>query len=246
MSGPGEGDALSAAAEVVGRAERVVVLTGAGISVESGLSTFRGGDGLWEGHDPMQVATPQAFARDPRLVWRFYNERRRRAFAAESSAGHRALAELGRRKPTKVITQNVDRLHQRAGSKGVLELHGNLEDVRCTGCGKAFHKPGEALPELPACDGCGAVLRPEVVWFGEAMPEGAMEAAADAVRGADVLLVVGTSAQVYPAAGLISLARRARRATIEINPTPCGAVVDVCVAAPASEALPALVRAMDA
>ena len=233
---------IDRAAAMLRDASRVAVLTGAGISAESGLSTFRDAGGLWEGHDPAQVATPEAFQRDPALVWRFYNHRRRAAFAAKPNAGHLALAQLAGLRETMIVTQNVDRLHRRAGSERVIEIHGNLEDVRCTGCGETFARPGEDLPELPACDACGALLRPSVVWFGEALPDGAWEAAAAWVRAADLLLVVGTSAVVYPAAGLVPLARRTGAGTIEINPIPSDAEVDLRLPAKAAAVLPELVR----
>src|SRR3954452_7990171 len=149
------------AAALVTEAGDVAVLTGAGISAESGIPTFRGLGGLWNGRDPMSLATPEAFADDPALVWEFYHWRRELVAAAEPNPAHTALAGLGRRaERLTLITQNVDRLHQRAGSEGVLELHGNLFEVRCTGCGRSGDRSGEALPALPRCEGCGHLLRP--------------------------------------------------------------------------------------
>src|SRR3954469_13708441 len=180
-------DDLARASTLLAKAGRVAVLTGAGVSAESGIPTFRGLGGLWNGRDPMSLATPEAFAADPALVWEFYNWRRDLVAKAEPNPAHRALADLGRRVPQlALITQNVDRLHQRAGSLGVLELHGNLFEVRCTGCGRTSDRTGESLPALPRCGGCGALLRPAVVWFGEALPPGVWDRAEAAVRAAEV------------------------------------------------------------
>jgi NAD-dependent deacetylase len=246
---------LERAASLLAQSRRVAVLTGAGVSAESGIPTFRGLGGLWRGRDPMRLATREAFAADPALVWEFYNWRRDLVARAEPNAAHRALAELAGRIPhVALITQNVDRLHQRAGSRDVIELHGNLIDVRCTGCGTTFDRTCVALPSVPCCDDCGGLLRPGVVWFGEPLPPDAWRAAESAVHAADLLLVVGTSAVVYPAAGLIGSARRAgligsaRRAglaIIEINlePTPVSDAIDIGVYGPAGIILPQIVPA---
>lgn len=237
-------DDLARAAALVAQARHVAVLTGAGVSAESGIPTFRGLGGLWQGRDPMSLATPEAFAADPALVWEFYNWRRDLVSRAEPNPAHCALAELARRVPRlTLLTQNVDRLHQRAGSQDVLELHGNLHEVRCVGCGQTFDKTGATLPALPRCEHCDALLRPGVVWFGEALPSGVWRAAEAAVLDADVLLVVGTSAVVYPAAGLIVFSRRAGAAVIEVNlePTPLSGAVDVALYGKAGEIVPKLV-----
>src|SRR5512135_597902 len=237
---------LGRAASLLAQARRIAVLTGAGVSAESGIPTFRGLEGLWRGRDPMRLATPQAFAADPALVWEFYNWRCDLVARAEPNAAHRALAELAGRTPHFVlITQNVDRLHQRAGSRDVIELHGNLFDVRCTGCGTTFDRTGVALLSVPRCDDCGALLRPGVVWFGEPLPSDAWRAAESSVHAADLLLVVGTSAVVYPAAGLIGSARRADLAIIEINlePTPVSDAIDIGLYGPAGLLLPEIVPA---
>ncbi|HMB02707.1 MAG TPA: NAD-dependent deacylase [Isosphaeraceae bacterium] len=237
---------LGRAASLLAQARRIAVLTGAGVSAESGIPTFRGLEGLWRGRDPMRLATPQAFAADPALVWEFYNWRRDLVARAEPNAAHLTLVELAGRTPHFVlITQNVDRLHQRAGSRDVIELHGNLFDVRCTGCGTTLDRTGVALPSPPRCDDCGALLRPGVVWFGEPLPPDAWHAAESAVRAADLLLVVGTSAVVYPAAGLIGSARRAGLAIIEINlePTPVSDAIDLGLYGPAGIILPKIVPA---
>jgi NAD-dependent deacetylase len=235
---------LSGAAEAIARSSRIAVLTGAGVSAESGIPTFRGAGGLWQGRDPMTLATPQAFAADPELVWEFYNWRRDLVARAEPNPAHRALAEMARRVTRlTVITQNVDRLHQRAGSRDVLELHGNLLDIRCTRCRHTSDRSGVSLPRLPTCDACGALARPAVVWFGEALPPGVWEAALAVVHAADLILVVGTSAVVYPAAGLVTAAQRPGQTVIEVNlePTPVSGAVDIGLYGKAGEILPQLV-----
>ncbi|AGA30961.1 SIR2 family NAD-dependent protein deacylase [Singulisphaera acidiphila] len=234
---------LEKAAKLLAKAGSVAVLTGAGISAESGIPTFRGLGGLWNGRDPMSLATPQAFAANPALVWEFYNWRRELVTRAEPNPGHRALTELaGKLTCFTLVTQNVDRLHQRAGSRDVLELHGNLFEVRCTGCGQTFDRDGETLPPLPHCEVCGQLLRPGVVWFGETLPPAIWEAAEAAVRQARLLLVVGTSAVVYPAAGLVATAQSAGGAVIEINlePTPISDEVDLALHGKAAAILPLL------
>lgn len=182
----------------------VVVLTGAGISAESGLSTFRDSGGLWERYSIEDVATPEAFARNPELVLDFYNQRRRQLADVEPNAAHRALAELERSHQVTVITQNVDDLHERAGSSNVVHLHGELTKVRSSKVPDLVYHLG--YDEIRLGDTCeqGSQLRPHVVWFGEAVPM--IEAAAEIVPMADHLLIVGTSLQVYPAAGLVELA----------------------------------------
>lgn len=236
-------DDLERAARLIAQASHLAVLTGAGVSAESGIPTFRGFGGLWRGRDPMSLATPEAFAADPALVWDFYNWRRQIVRDAAPNPAHEALAELARRVPRlTLITQNVDRLHQRAGSRDVLELHGNLDEVRCTRCGVTTDRAGEALPALPTCVSCGVLVRPGVVWFGESLPPGVFAAAEAAVRSADVFLVVGTSAVVYPAAGLVGTARRAGLAVIEVNlePTPVSDAVDIGLYGKAGEIVPRL------
>lgn len=192
----------------------MAVLTGAGVSAESGIPTFRSNGGFWNQYRLEDLATPQAFARDPKFVWNWYEERRRGIAKARPNAGHEALAEMERRLASfTLITQNVDGLHDLAGSRNVIKLHGDIWNVRCLECGKEWAERSE-LNDLPPHCVCGGTLRPGVVWFGEMLPEGAIERASAAVRAADVLIVAGTSAQVYPAAGLISMART----VVEINP----------------------------
>lgn len=222
----------------------VLALTGAGISAESGLATFRGPGGLWEGRDPLDLATPRAFREDPATVWRFYAWRRVQAAAAEPNAAHRALAALERRGgDLTVVTQNVDGLHERAGSRRIVRLHGSLWRLRCVDEGLEFDDRRLDHPPLPRC-ACGALLRPGVVWFGEDLPAAALAQAEVAARRAAVVLVVGTSSLVYPAAALPRLARAAGAFVVEINPepTPLTPDVDEHLSGRAGEVLPALIR----
>ena len=193
---------------------KIAVLTGAGVSAESGIPTFRSNGGFWQQYRFEDLATPEAFARNPKFVWTWYEERRRAIAKAEPNAGHRALVEIEKRSAAfTLITQNVDGLHDLAGSKNIIKLHGDIWTVRCLKCGKE-HVDRSELNDMPPRCPCGGMLRPGVVWFGEMLPEGAMERATAAVRAADILIVAGTSAQVYPAAGLIPMART----VIEVNP----------------------------
>lgn len=240
-------DALLRAADLLRAAQRLAVLTGAGVSAESGLATFRGSGGLWEGHRVEEVATPMAFARDPKLVWRFYNMRRANLRTAQPNPGHRALVALEERFGTKrfaLITQNVDGLHRAAGSRHVLEVHGSLRRVRCTGCGAIADRDTEALDELPRCAACDALLRPDVVWFHESLPPDIWCQAAEAVGSCDCFLVIGTSAVVYPAAGLIDAARAVGANVIEVNleATEASGRVHVGLYGPAGHLLPELVK----
>jgi NAD-dependent deacetylase len=242
--------ALDRAAELLRRAERVAVLTGAGASAESGVATFRGAGGLWEGHRVEDVATPEAFERDPVLVWRFYNLRRANLRTVLPNPGHRALARLEGRWGSDnfaLATQNIDGLHRAAGSRRVLELHGNLNRVRCTGCGRVEERAGEALPDLPHCAECGALLRPDVVWFHEMLPQGVWLEAAQATSACGCFLVVGTSAVVYPAAGLVEMARAVGAGVIEVNleATQASARADVCLQGPSGVLLPQLVQRLE-
>jgi NAD-dependent deacetylase len=221
-------------------AHRVAALSGAGMSAESGLPTFRSSSGaLWRNHDPMTLATPQAFARDPVLVWEWYQERLRAHSSAQPNPGHVALAHMAQRVPSFVmVTQNVDGLHAEAGSRDVIELHGNLRRARCTRCGQKVPTPLEG--DLPPRCACGGLLRPDVVWFGEDLPAGAFERAYAAAAESEVFIVAGTSAIVYPAAGLVEIAKRAGAFVAEVNPeeTPATALCDLSVRAPSGVFLP--------
>jgi NAD-dependent deacetylase len=232
-------------------ARAVAVLTGAGMSAESGVPTFRGAGGLWRNFSATDLATPEAFARDPLLVWQWYRWRQGLIARAAPNAGHRSLARLqARLAALTLITQNVDGLHQRAGSTAVIELHGNIWRARCArGCGAVQHLGDadvlqEAGPDdtcLPVC-GCGALLRPDIVWFGEALDERHIDAAVEAARTAEVFIAVGTSAIVYPAAGLPLAAARAGALVVEINPddTPLSPLAGLVLRDAAAEVLPAL------
>lgn len=244
-------------------ARRIFVLTGAGVSAESGIETFRApGTGLWSQYSPKEVATPQAWARDPVTVWSWYTYRRRGARRAQPNPAHLALAQLERRAPQFTLaTQNVDGLHQRAGSASVVELHGSLFRFRCAreGIPVAYADPDESsqatehqeteevLTEPPTCPDCGAHVRPDIVWFGESLPEEPWQVARDAARACDVCLVVGTSAIVEPAAGLPRLARRRGAYLIEINPdaTALTSLAHWSARERAGVALPALLAAIE-
>lgn len=225
-------------------ARTIAVLTGAGISAESGIPTFRDAGGLWKDFRAEDLATPQAFARDPKFVWEWYDWRRGLIAKAEPNAGHRALAELEKRAAHfTLITQNVDGLHDRAGSNHILKVHGDIWILRCTVCGHERHDPRPALPQLPPKCSCGGTERPGVVWFGENLPPEIWSQAEQAASAADVFLVVGTSALVYPAAGLVHLAKASGAKVVEVNPaeTPVSGMVDFSWRAPAAEALPLLI-----
>ena len=210
----------------------VVVLTGAGISAESGLPTFRDADGLWEGHDVLRLASPEGFARDPDTVRRFYDARRAALGRVEPNAAHRALARLQREhdEPVLVVTQNVDDLHERAGSR-VLHLHGELRKARCLGAGHVLGWDGPMGAD-DRCPDCGAGLRPHVVWFGET-PFG-LERAGAALAAARLFVAVGTSGVVHPAAGFVDAARAGGAATLEINVARTGGAFDAVREGPAT------------
>jgi len=233
------------AREWLKNASCVAALTGAGISAESGVPTFRGPGGLWEQYRAEDLATPEAFARDPLLVWRWYDWRRTRIAGAAPNAGHMALAELERRKAVfTLITQNVDGLEERAGVRRLVKLHGDIWETVCTACGRRRRDERAPLAELPPrCPECGGLLRPGVVWFGEPLPAGAWQEAEQAARSAEVFLVVGTSAAVYPAAGLAWIAKSAGARIIEVNPEETGIspLAGEALRGPAGELLPRLI-----
>lgn len=203
------------------QAERIVVFTGAGVSAESGIPTFRDAmSGLWNRYRAEDLATPEAFRTNPKLVWEWYEWRRGMVATARPNAAHRAIARLQSRiAGLTVITQNVDGLHHRAGSRRVIELHGRLDRARCVACGEEVRGLIDLGPD-PRCELCGGRLRPAVVWFGESLPPGPLEAAFERARSCDVMLVIGTSGVVEPAASLADAAREAGATLVEINPSP--------------------------
>jgi NAD-dependent deacetylase len=218
-------------------------MTGAGISAESGIPTFRGAGGLWKEYKPEDLATPEAFAKDPRLVWEWYNWRRELIAKAAPNSAHKALVQLEIRKPRyTLITQNVDGLHDMAGSGKILKLHGDIWRLRCTVCGANWPNRKSPLPKIPPHCACGGLARPGVVWFGEALPDGMMKEAEHAASSAEIFLVIGTSASVYPAASLVPFAKQAGAKVIEINTdeTPFSATVDCALRGAAGELLPKL------
>ncbi len=234
---------MDQARQWIREARSVAVLTGAGVSAESGIPTFRGPGGLWKQRKPEQLATPEAFAHDPKLVWEWYDWRRARLAAAQPNAAHRALVQLEKAAPRfTLITQNVDGLHDLAGSANILKLHGDIWTLQCTVCGRGRCDRRAPLPELPPSCECGGLMRPGVVWFGEPLPRETWENAHHAAQDCDVFLVVGTSAVVYPAAGLVPLAKSSGARVIECNmeETPFSAEVDRSFRGPAGETLPQL------
>lgn len=203
--------------DLLQRASHVAVLTGAGVSAESGIPTFREAlTGLWENYRPEELATVAGFRRDPELVWGWYRMRRHAIAATMPNSGHRALARLSHHLTTTLITQNVDGLHQRAGSTDVIELHGNIMRVKCSDCGQLVD-PAPDQASVPQCDRCGGLLRPDVVWFGELLPPGALEQAHAAAAACDLFLSIGTSNLVEPAASIPWLAARRGTPVIVIN-----------------------------
>jgi NAD-dependent deacetylase len=222
----------------------IVILTGAGISAESGLATFRGPDGLWEGHRVEDVCTPEALARNPALVHRFYDERRAKLREVQPNAAHQALAALDAQWPGEllIVTQNVDDLHERAGAKRLIHMHGELCSALCAACGKAHPWP-DALPPGSICDGCEADrLRPDIVFFGEMPYE--MNLIDEALRRADLFVSIGTSGAVYPAAGFVQTARHVGARTLELNLEPSAGsfYFEESRMGPASLMVPELVR----
>ncbi|WP_217474148.1 SIR2 family NAD-dependent protein deacylase [Stutzerimonas stutzeri] len=241
-------------AETLRSAQHVVVFTGAGVSAESGIPTFRDAlTGLWERFDASSLATADAFRADPALVWGWYEWRRMKVLQAQPNPAHLAIAELARHVPRlTLITQNVDDLHERAGSREVIHLHGSLHQPRCFECGRAADDPpgmpsepeGGRRLEPPRCRACAGPLRPGVVWFGESLPANALAAAFEAAEHCDVLLSVGTSGMVYPAAEVPGRAWRAGATVVQVNPQPelTRRTREYALKGPAGEQLPRLVE----
>jgi len=228
------------------KAEYVVALTGAGVSQESGLRTFRDAQtGLWAKHRSEDLATPQAFARNPKLVWDWYAMRRQKLQDAQPNPAHFALAEMARHIPNfRLITQNVDGLHLKAGSPSVVELHGNIQRVKCSSCGRQAQTWNNADENVPRCDFCGELLRPDVVWFNESLPRDALEIAIEAARNCQIFFSIGTSGIVQPAASLAYGARNRGAVVVEVNtePTPLTPKTNFALHGKAGEILPALVQ----
>ena len=225
------------------RARSVAVLTGAGISADSGVPTFRGADGLWRNFRAEDLATPEAFARDPRLVWEWYNWRRELIATKSPNAAHQALVELERRiERFWLITQNVDGLHRVAGATKLSEIHGNIWRVRCTDCSRVDDNREVPIPLLPSCGTCGGLLRPHIVWFGESLDEEDLRRSYAALESCEMLLIIGTSGIVYPAASFASVAKSAGAFVAELNldPTPHSDIVDVSLKGRAKDLVPAL------
>ncbi|AHL22256.1 NAD-dependent protein deacetylase [Thermococcus nautili] len=243
---------LSHAAKILARSRFAIAFTGAGISAESGVPTFRGFNGLWKRYRPEELATPEAFKRDPHLVWEFYRWRMRKILDAKPNPAHYALAELERMGLLRaVITQNVDDLHREAGTRNLIELHGNIFRVRCTSCDyrENLKESGRVYEfvdskDLPRCPRCGSLLRPDVVWFGEALPRDALEEAFRLAEKADVVIVVGTSGVVYPAAYIPYIVKEHGGRVIEVNVERSGItpIADVFLRGKAGEVLPKLVE----
>jgi NAD-dependent deacetylase len=229
--------------EKIAAARSLAVLTGAGISADSGVPTFRGADGLWRNFRAEDLATPEAFERDPRLVWEWYNWRRELIATKQPNPAHLALVELERRcAQFWLITQNVDGLHRSAGSTQLSEIHGNIWKVRCTVCGAVEDNHDVPIPIPPSCLHCKGLLRPHIVWFGESLFAGDLARCGAALASCDVLLVIGTSGVVYPAAGFASMAKASGAFVAEINPdaTPHSAIVDVSLKGRGKEIVPLL------
>lgn len=222
--------------------EKIVFVTGAGISQESGIPTFRGKDGLWRKYDPMKLATIDAFYEDPKLVWEWYEERRQNILSASPNPGHVAIAELEKHRQVSVLTQNIDGLHQRAGSTNIYELHGSIITIKCTVC-DFKNKITSGFLQLPPLCKCGNILRPDVVWFGEALPQDVWKSAMTQASACDIMIVVGTSLEVSPANLLPVYAKQNGAMIIEVNveKTHMSSSMDLSLRTSAAKALPGLV-----
>lgn len=222
-------------------ARKIVFVTGAGMSQESGIPTFRGKDGLWRNYDPMKIATIDAFYEDPKLVWEWYEDRRKNIVAAQPNPGHNAIAELERYKEVVVLTQNIDGLHQRAGSTKVLELHGSIIRIKCTVCSFQDYT-ASSFDILPPLCKCGKILRPDVVWFGEILPQDIWTKAISYANSCDVMIIAGTSLLVSPANTLPLYAKQNNALLIEINPedTVMSVDMDLTIRGTSSNIIPKL------
>ena len=225
------------------QAKNIVFVTGAGISQESGIPTFRGKEGHWRKHDPMKLATIDAFYEDPKLVWEWYEDRRKNIHAAKPNPGHKAIAELEKFYNVTVLTQNIDGLHQRAGSTKVLELHGSIIRIKCTVCDFQNNITTD-FQELPPKCNCGHILRPDVVWFGEALPEDVWKNAMQESNLCDMMIIAGTSLVVSPANTLPVFAKQNNAKLVEINPeeTIMSNEMDISIRDTSSSVLPQLVE----
>ena len=229
--------------DVLRGAEKIVFVTGAGISQESGIPTFRGKDGLWRNYDAMQLATIDAFYDNPKLVWEWYTERRANIFQAKPNPGHYAIAELEKHCKCAILTQNIDGLHQRAGSSDVYELHGSIVRIKCTVCDYVDDVTG-TFDELPPRCRCGEILRPDVVWFGEALPQDVWQKAIAHASTCDAMIIAGTSLVVSPANTLPMYAKQNGATLIEVNPeeTVMSGDMDFVVRETSAVAMPKLIR----
>ncbi|HXG30875.1 MAG TPA: NAD-dependent deacylase [Thermodesulfobacteriota bacterium] len=242
-------DKVVRAIEIIDRSSNITVLTGAGISAESGIPTFRGEGGLWRNFRSEDLATREAFLRDPKLVWEWYEWRRGIVKGARPNRGHYAIVQLEKRKSRfTLITQNIDGLHQVAGSRKIIEMHGNIWQIRCTRCGLVYENRDVPLNELPPrCKSCGTIGRPNVVWFGEMIPMQIIDRALIAIEECDVMLIVGTSGVVEPAASMGLLAKQTGKTVIELNvePTFNSRFYDLTILGKSGEVLPLLCKSAE-
>jgi NAD-dependent deacetylase len=237
---------FEAVSDQIRDAKKIVFVTGAGISQESGIPTFRGKDGYWRKYDPMQLATIDAFNQNPKLVWEWYEDRRRNILASRPNRGHLAISDLAKYKDVIVLTQNIDGLHQRAGSEQVLELHGSIIRIKCTVCDFKDNVTND-FAELPPRCKCGKILRPDVVWFGEALPQDIWHDAINHAKKCDVMIIAGTSLAVSPANTLPIFAKQNGAALIEVNPeeTVMSENMDLSLRETSATALPHLISLLE-
>lgn len=236
-------DAIQDLRARLSNAKSVTVLTGAGISADSGVPTFRGAEGLWKDFRPEELASPDAFERDPKLVWEWYNWRRELLATKRPNPGHEALVELEQRyEQFWLITQNVDGLHAAAGSRKLSEIHGNIWKIRCTGCGVVEDNQDVPIEIPPKCSSCFGLLRPHIVWFGESLDPEDLRRSYEALRSCEILLIIGTSGLVYPAAsfGPVAKDRGAFLAELNLDPTPNSDLVDLSIQGRAKDLIPQL------